>query len=216
MLPYPYHSFGPRLRQLRENAGLSRRTVADSLGISYPLVSHWENGYQLPAQRHRSHLAALYGVNTLSFPKRRPEPDPIEGMSLAAVRQRAGFTQCDAARAIGIDQSRLCYWERGKIRPSLEGLAALAALYVVQPEEIDLPPGSLSKDLILDGARLRAARKGRGWTRMELAARLDMAENTIAKWENQLRQRPHRKTWAKLVETLGVTVEDLALPPETQ
>lgn len=52
-----------RLRQCREQAGLSQKQVAVSLGVKSPSVSNWENGRTNPSSRNLQMLAKLYHVN---------------------------------------------------------------------------------------------------------------------------------------------------------
>jgi transcriptional regulator with XRE-family HTH domain len=65
------------------------------------------------------------------------------GRRLAASRERAGLTQLDAARALGIPQSQVAKLEIG-IRQLrfVEGLR-LAALYGIKPADLDpiIPAG---------------------------------------------------------------------------
>ena len=52
-----------RLRQCREQAGLSQKEVAVSLGVKAPSVSNWESGRTSPASKNLQMLAKLYHVN---------------------------------------------------------------------------------------------------------------------------------------------------------
>ncbi|MGP4021104.1 helix-turn-helix domain-containing protein [Saccharopolyspora sp. 5N708] len=53
---------GVQLRALRENAGLSTRSVAKSLGVSASSVNRNELGLRAPSKEEVSALCALYGV----------------------------------------------------------------------------------------------------------------------------------------------------------
>lgn len=48
---------------------------------------------------------------------------------LAAARTNAGFTQTEAARRLGVDQSAVSYWESGKNIPRASMLVKMADLY---------------------------------------------------------------------------------------
>lgn len=52
-----------RLRQCREQAGLSQKEVAVSLGVKAPSVSNWESGRTSPSSKNLQMLAKLYHVN---------------------------------------------------------------------------------------------------------------------------------------------------------
>lgn len=61
-------------------------------------------------------------------------------MSIAAAltdaRLRSGYTQTEAARRIGVDQSTVSYWESGKKTPQAFKLAKLADLYGCTIDEL--------------------------------------------------------------------------------
>ena len=50
---------------------------------------------------------------------------------LGAARSRIGYSQEDAAHALGVSRAMLSYWESGKREPNARQLAALAGLYRV-------------------------------------------------------------------------------------
>lgn len=52
-----------RLKQCREQSGLSQKEVAISLGVKPPSVSNWESGRTNPSSKNLQMLAKLYHVN---------------------------------------------------------------------------------------------------------------------------------------------------------
>jgi len=52
-----------RLKQCREQSGLSQKEVAVSLGVKPPSVSNWESGRTNPSSKNLQMLAKLYHVN---------------------------------------------------------------------------------------------------------------------------------------------------------
>lgn len=52
-----------RLRECRENAHLSQKYVAITLGIAPPSVANWERGKTNPTNENMIRLADLYGVS---------------------------------------------------------------------------------------------------------------------------------------------------------
>lgn len=52
-----------RLKECRENAHLSQKYVAITLGISSPSVANWERGKTNPTKENIVKLANLYGVS---------------------------------------------------------------------------------------------------------------------------------------------------------
>ena len=50
-------------------------------------------------------------------------------MTFLQARQKAGPTQAQVAKALGVDQSAVCWWETGKNFPRAVMLARMAKLY---------------------------------------------------------------------------------------
>lgn len=55
---------------------------------------------------------------------------------LAGLRVRAGLTQTDVAKVIGVTQGAISAWERGEKKPTLDKLPTLAKLYGVSEQTI--------------------------------------------------------------------------------
>jgi transcriptional regulator with XRE-family HTH domain len=69
--------FGARLKELREQAGLTQKALADKAGISQRAVSHYEQGLHDPTWTSVLALATALGVDCLAFqqpPAEVPEP----------------------------------------------------------------------------------------------------------------------------------------------
>lgn len=58
------------------------------------------------------------------------------------------------------------------------------------------------------GARIKAARKAAGMTQAELAAKLGISFQSVAQWENDLRN-PKYETLQKIASALGVDIAEL-------
>lgn len=54
---------GLNLRQYRENAGISTRSAASSLGVSQPSYTNWENGKTLPTADKLPAIADLFACS---------------------------------------------------------------------------------------------------------------------------------------------------------
>lgn len=63
------------------------------------------------------------------------------------------------------------------------------------------------------GARIKAARKAAGMTQAELAAKLGISFQSVAQWENDLRN-PKYETLQKIANALGITVLYLMSDPD--
>lgn len=52
-------------------------------------------------------------------------------ISLEAARINAGYTQVQAAQAIGVEKNTICRWEKGKTQPKADQFKKLVKLYDV-------------------------------------------------------------------------------------
>jgi transcriptional regulator with XRE-family HTH domain len=59
--------FGPRLKELREQGGLSQKALADKAGVSQNAVSHWEQGLREPSWSNILAVAMALGVTCEAF-----------------------------------------------------------------------------------------------------------------------------------------------------
>lgn len=57
-------------------------------------------------------------------------------MSFLSAREKAGMTQKEVAKAVGVDQSAVSFWETGKTAPRASILLILAKLYGVTVDEL--------------------------------------------------------------------------------
>jgi transcriptional regulator with XRE-family HTH domain len=72
--------FGARLKELREQAGLTQKALADKAGISQRAVSHYEQGLHDPTWTSVLALATALGVDCLAFQQAPAEvPEPRRG-----------------------------------------------------------------------------------------------------------------------------------------
>lgn len=55
-------SFGNKLKELRNDKGLTQKAMAEQLNISIPTLSHWECDYQEPAFKDLIMLSAFFDV----------------------------------------------------------------------------------------------------------------------------------------------------------
>lgn len=132
----------------------------------------------------------------------RDEPR-LDPAALRAARLRAGLTQHELARLIGVaGGERVSRWELGTSVPRLETLRRTAAVLEVAPS-----------DLLDSSARLpdlRALRIRAGMSLGELSERLHVSKATLSRWESgQVSRTPGQAVMALLAESLNVTVQEV-------
>ncbi|GAA1918696.1 helix-turn-helix domain-containing protein [Streptantibioticus ferralitis] len=122
---------GHRVRAVRRAAGLRQADLASALGLSKTPIVDWEDGKAAP---HPDRLPAVakalkQDIDTL-FPRLSP-PD------LSDLRADAGYTQAQAAKALGIHRPPLSNAENGKRRLPADLMPRVADLYEVSLEEME-------------------------------------------------------------------------------
>src|SRR3954453_13088404 len=130
--------------------------------------------------------------------------DPtVDPSVLRAARERAGLTQHELARLIGVaGGERVACWERGAFRPrNFRVLHRLADALGVELDALLVPAP--------EGPDLRRLRFLAGLSTGELAERARMSEANLAHWEaGHLRGIPARAAVKPLARALGVTIEE--------
>lgn len=118
------------------------------------------------------------------------------GKWLKQQRQEEGVSQADLAKKLGVSQTTVSVWEKGRSEPTGRRREKVLALFSAQEEENAL------------GDWLREKRKERGWTLAELAKRAGLSRQTIWNIEKGRIQNPSDQTMEKLEKVLG------KLPPD--
>jgi transcriptional regulator with XRE-family HTH domain len=109
---------GPRLRQVREERGLSVRELARRIGCSASLVSQIERGLSAPsvgivyamATELRTSLDYLFGVDSAALADGNGHPPPDTGRPPRPGQRRGVVQRADARRII--DLASGVRWER--------------------------------------------------------------------------------------------------------
>ena len=123
--------------------------------------------------------------------------------ALRAARVRAGLTQHELARLVGVaGGERVSRWELGTSRPRPEILLRVASVLKVRSTDL---LGSSADLLDLRGLRVAA-----GLSMRDLAARAHVSKTTLGRWESGgLDQTPSRAALALLALPLGVAVDEV-------
>jgi transcriptional regulator with XRE-family HTH domain/DNA-binding CsgD family transcriptional regulator len=134
------------IRRARLAAGLTQSEVASEIGVEQSTVSVWEGGRAIPTVPLFGELVAVLGPwplldallspdqlgNTdarvrMSGSRRRGSGGGV-GASIRAARQAAGLTQAQLGVRVGVQQSAVGQWERGRTLPTLPLLRRLVGV----------------------------------------------------------------------------------------
>lgn len=169
---------GRRLAGAREYRHLSQDDVADLLGVSRVMVSHWERDERRPSEQILDRMAAIYGMPLMTLVDQdAPFPGSLTapGANLVELLYRDAETGIDARAKAGL---------RDFVR-FLDGYSDLLerlgeSPYGLRHSPFALRPGFVGRDDIR-----RKAEEARGWLRLgigpvgDLAGMLDDAGITI-------------------------------------
>ena len=127
----------------------------------------------------------------------------LDGDALRSARERAGFSQNDLARVLGLASGgRISLWERGEARPRSPQLlhALAAALATPVAELLESPKG---------GPTLRWLRFAAGLSVEDLALATHTSPSSVKRWEAEGLARPTERVVSALVAALGSSEEDV-------
>jgi transcriptional regulator with XRE-family HTH domain len=127
----------------------------------------------------------------------------LDGDALRSARERAGFSQNDLARVLGLASGgRISLWERGEARPRSPQLlhALAAALATPVAELLESPKG---------GPTLRWLRFAAGLSVEDLALATHTSPSSVKRWEAEGLARPTERVVSTLVAALGSSEEDI-------
>lgn len=174
---YISNSAGRKLRQVREERGLTLVECGKKAGISYTHISEIERGNVCPSLKTLEKLANAL-EKPLSYFLKGDTPVTL-GEKLRKLREAQGLTQVKIASQVGISDSLIAQIETGKVQPSLNTLEKLADTFGVSVDYFLSNPqeNSLEGDNIVSINEIATHKKSRN--------RTDLLEDTSG-WQQEL------------------------------
>lgn len=120
---------GERLKQARQEAGLTLERAADLLGTSFNTIWRYEAGQRRPSGPTVFALASLYKQPVEWFYGEEEAPRLALRERLRQARQESGLTLEGAADSAGTSANTIWRYEAGQRQPSRLALFALSTLY---------------------------------------------------------------------------------------
>jgi transcriptional regulator with XRE-family HTH domain len=119
-----------RLRQLRVDAGLTQRELAERTGTDHTTIAKYENGARVPFVERLAALAGALGVAPAELTQ-------AGAGTLVELRVAAGLSQLGAAQLAGLVRTRYSGLERGEVATLDADVAArLARTFGVGVEQV--------------------------------------------------------------------------------
>ncbi len=115
-------------------------------------------------------------------PSHPPAPTAGLGASIRAARTAGGLTQQALGARLGVAQSTVGQWEREATAPTLDHFLAMTRAFGVGGVRLLTAPAPTARL----GTAIRAARTAAGLTQDALAARLGVAQSSVAQWEREM------------------------------
>ncbi|MEJ7833253.1 MAG: helix-turn-helix transcriptional regulator [Nocardioides sp.] len=127
----------------------------------------------------------------------------IDPRALRAARERAGLTQSELARRIGVvGGERVSRWELGRSQPRPDLLVRMAEELDLRPRQLVMPASSVPD--------LRALRLAAGLDAYEVVEAIHLSLPTYRKWEQgRWRRLPAKGTLATLARTFMVSLSEV-------
>jgi len=147
--PTPHPSYfskdiGERIREVRENAGLSEAELAEKIGLDDPaIVKEYENGSLEPDGNELSAIADLLDCDFMwllegeTYDERFPVLSALErsevadnmGARIKAIREKRGLKQAELAEELELgDASIISKYENNRLKPNSAHLVEIAML----------------------------------------------------------------------------------------
>ena len=204
-----------RLRQERQELGLTQAALAARLRTALDIYASWESGSSTPGCEQISLLATHLGL---------PDDDaaalcasglvvdvsgwPAFGQLVGARRQALGLTRKDLATMVGVTPRALMTWELGYRRPPAAQVLALAARLQVSAADLTealprRPAPTRLGELILQRQRELGLRS------VDIARLVGTTEPTLSRWING-HSRPVAKNLERLATALKLPQTHLA------
>ena len=199
--------FGNELRRRRTERGLTQRELAGRVGISAVSIVGYEDGSVHPKHHVVAALAKALGVPRRRFEELLPaeRPTTAVGRKIRQLRKQRGLTQRQLSLRVGCSQPIIGSYELGRKRLDPERLAAFAKALAVPKKQLAalVPPAPIRPGPTPFGRELRRGRAERGCSREELARRVGVCRESIARYESGL-THPDLSVLATLADALGI------------
>jgi transcriptional regulator with XRE-family HTH domain len=130
------------IRAARQAAGLSQTELASRIGVAQGAVGQWERGQVIPTLPMYCGLIGVLGAwplleallppdqtaAAIRAPLHRTSQSSGIAASLRAARRAAGLSQPQLGLRVGVRQSTVSQWERGRVIPTLPMVCRLVAV----------------------------------------------------------------------------------------
>ena len=122
--PPPGRIDADKLQAAREDLGMTQAQLARRIGVDPGVVNSWETRGARPSVASLARLTSALG---LAVPDLYQSDSDAVG-TLIDLRVRAGLSQREFARQLGLSQTTISRWERGLARPTWDEITSYAKI----------------------------------------------------------------------------------------
>jgi DNA-binding transcriptional regulator YiaG len=115
---------GAEVKRLRRGLDLTQTALAKLIGVSPAAVTAWETGKTMPSRESRQVLGELAEKPRTQVDEElsrsglvAPPEATLSGDQIRELRRKAGMSQRDLARKLGVSVNSVCNWETGRTEP---------------------------------------------------------------------------------------------------
>ena len=201
--------YGENIKKIRESKGMSRKELADKVGITESAIFRYETNQREP---RFSILCKISEALEVPINKLIYEDDEIiempTGKKIKSIRNKSNLTQQELADLAGISLRALSNYEGGTRVPPLEIMIRLAKALNVDIKDLDAksPLVDYYDDIL--GKKIKLYRKYKSLTQKQLADKIGVSELTIRRYESNQKE-PKHNTLIKIAEALDISIKEL-------
>ena len=201
--------YGENIKKIRESKGMSRKQLADKVGITESAIFRYETNQREP---RLSILCKISEALEVPINKLIYEADEIiempTGKKIKSIRNKSNLTQQELADLAGISLRALSNYEGGTRVPPLEIMIRLAKALNVDIKDLDAksPLVDYYDDIL--GKKIKLYRKYKSLTQKQLADKIGVSEITIRRYESNQKE-PKHNTLIKIAEALDISIKEL-------
>ncbi len=123
-----------RIKQLREQHGMSQKDLANKLGVSRVAVTKYEKGESTPSRRLKQfadvfHVSTDYLLGNHDCLETTSEKQKAVGERISILRKKNKLDKASLAKICNVTTRAVTAWEDGITSPSLETISKLAEVF---------------------------------------------------------------------------------------
>ena len=211
---------GRKLEFIREQNGISRKDLADKLGMTTGALFNLENGFNPIQYKHAKAIGEFFNIDYKSLMDEYTSfCKPGYGKRIQLIRLMAGYTQEEFAELVGTERCTVAVWEcefdeRHPEPQKYEKIKECAVSIGIDIYKLIENPDAYKDDYTLFvegkyGDKIRQIRLANCMTMDEFAKAVGCEKDTLEHWETHV-QRPLRKYFPALKEIIKKSGMDLS------